>query len=84
MLPIQDLKQTAHHQEKVPVDPVLMSKIILVTPLSCKQRTYISLGIFFYGILFFFFYLGRVQTINALIFFTISFAELQTSMLKYK
>ena len=81
MLPIQDLKETAHHQEKV--DPLLMSKIILVTPLSSKQRTYISLGNFFYGILFFF-YLGRVQTINALNFFTISFAELQTSMLKFK
>ena len=41
MLSIQDLTETAYHCEKV--DPFHMSKIILVTPLTSKQHTYISL-----------------------------------------
>ena len=37
VLSIPDLTETAHHREEV---DLLMSKIILVTPLTSKQRTY--------------------------------------------
>ena len=83
MLSIPDLTETAHHREDWSRSPPHVQNNPCHTPVL--QTTYIYfLRNFFLCNSGFFFYLGRIQTINALNFFTIFFAELQTSMLKFK